>query len=762
MTTDSFAQLFSDALDRRGFSPGAAARELNRLGLKVNRSTLTRWRNGETTPGTDKPAVLRALPDALGMSPAEKAEFLRAAWKALGFSLTGEGRRRETTSVAQRIHYGAGDLPPFAGRAAELAGLQRLVRQRRSVLITGMGGVGKTRLTQELLRTCAVDFPHGCEYLSLAAGQSSARILSNIAYLLGVDLPPDSLDRDGRIRPGRLRERLPGIDLLFMVDNVTDAGQVRDLIHELPGVTWVFTARRVSLARAGVQTFRLGLPAPDEAAAIFHAHLADEVPADVGDVAAVGTIVDRLGRLPFALRLAAAHLSHDRFASLAELDQWLGRGGLHDGRSLSAAQTSLFNLMVAELPPGARSLLEVCSLFASGRVATSRVVAVSRRAGLRPTAADWETLGDYAMVDFPTETCVEIHALLHDHLRARVSRGERGRPVREAFAAHYLDLAESVGRDKLEIERDYTVMISQEANLLAAAEIFYKEQDWPSVRRIWPVLSGYLWRMSGRRAYEAFDTRCLEAALAMDDEGWAARLRSELGYVRLEEGDWAAADTLFRSAQEYYDAAPDHLSDQARLRRYRAQVTLGMGKPDEALALLAEAERRLESAAGSTDTTIGRMLIHSARMTVQHQRGDLAAARAAGAETARLYEQLNLARKGMGYGEFLVEYGDILYRLGQTDEAARQWQRHVSAREGLPPLPHHAEAGLRLAWLAALRGERAEATRLAQPAREAFERHDQPARAASAARLADASARDDGSPVPVAGLPAFDELFPVA
>ena len=78
-TAHTFADLLSDALDARGMSPGEAARALKAMGLKIDRGTLTRWRNGETAPSLDKLDVIRRLPDALGMTSAERAAFLRDA-----------------------------------------------------------------------------------------------------------------------------------------------------------------------------------------------------------------------------------------------------------------------------------------------------------------------------------------------------------------------------------------------------------------------------------------------------------------------------------------------------------------------------------------------------------------------------------------------------------------------------------------------------------------------------------------------------------
>ena len=739
MLQRSFAEVFSAAIELHDCSLGQLAAWLTSHGLPIHRATLGRWRDGTTRPGNDHLGVLQRLPEAMGLSSEEAAQFHRAVGQLLNVPF-GVANPHTSSPLAFRRHLGADDLPPFAGRANELAELQRCVLRRESVLISGAGGLGKTRLAQELLRLCVKEFTHGCDFLSLSAGQDSAQIIRNVAHLLGLELQPEEvMPNSRRLALGRLREHVHGVSLLFLLDNVEDADQVRELAQELRAVTWVFTARRASLKRIGVHPLHLRLPATAEAAAIFRAHLpaAPIAIADRDDDRLVCRVVDKVGGLPFALRLAAAVVGNRQAATVAELDAWLDAGGLSRGGSPTKKLERLFDSMLSALPTTAHRTLLLCGVFPKPLIRLIAVQAVGEATGVRPTPDDWATLEDYSLVECPDHEHVALHARLHEHVARRLAGEPFAPAVRAALAAHYLALAENVSLGMAETERDYRPLIGEEPNLLAAADVLHDAGDWSGVQRIWPGISGCLWVVGDRRGYEAFDRRCLTAARTMGDATWAARLLSEIGYVALEDGDWAAAEALFGESQVYYDSSPHEALGRARLRRYRAQAALGRGDGQAALALLDEAERLLADAPDG-DVTLARMLLDSARMSVQHRCGDMAAAEAAGRATQRLYGQLGTAAIAQTYAGFHVELGDILYRLGRSEEAADLWATLLTLREPLPHLPEHAEAQARLAWLAAQRREWPVAAELAQAARATFERHGQLARAEGVGRLIEA------------------------
>src|ERR1700739_3820360 len=87
-----------------------------------------------------------------------------------------------------------GNLRPaatsFIGRHAELAEVQAALREHRVVTLTGVGGVGKTRLAQEVAAGLADEFPDGVWLFELAAVADPAAVPDAVAAVLGITQQP--------------------------------------------------------------------------------------------------------------------------------------------------------------------------------------------------------------------------------------------------------------------------------------------------------------------------------------------------------------------------------------------------------------------------------------------------------------------------------------------------------------------------------------------------------------------------------------------
>ena len=87
-----------------------------------------------------------------------------------------------------------GNLRPaptsFIGRESELAEVQAAVNAHRVVTLTGVGGVGKTRLALEVAARLADEFPDGVWFFELAAVADPAAVPDAVAAVLGITQQP--------------------------------------------------------------------------------------------------------------------------------------------------------------------------------------------------------------------------------------------------------------------------------------------------------------------------------------------------------------------------------------------------------------------------------------------------------------------------------------------------------------------------------------------------------------------------------------------
>ena len=145
-----------------------------------------------------------------------------------------------------------GNLRPqttsFIGREAETAELQDAVKSHRLITLTGVGGVGKTRLATETAACLADEFPDGVWFFDLGAVTDSTAVPDAVAAVLGITQQP------GKTVADSVAAALEGRVRLLVLDNcehVRDA--VADLVEAI--VAQSDTVRLLATSREG-----LGLP----------------------------------------------------------------------------------------------------------------------------------------------------------------------------------------------------------------------------------------------------------------------------------------------------------------------------------------------------------------------------------------------------------------------------------------------------------------------------------------------------------------------
>ena len=100
-----------------------------------------------------------ALDEQLGIEPGDELQALEAA------ILRHEVPPATPPEVLENL---PAPITSFVGREAALADVARLLTTSRLVTLTGIGGVGKTRLAIEAARSAVSDFPDGIVFVDLA------------------------------------------------------------------------------------------------------------------------------------------------------------------------------------------------------------------------------------------------------------------------------------------------------------------------------------------------------------------------------------------------------------------------------------------------------------------------------------------------------------------------------------------------------------------------------------------------------------------
>ncbi len=257
----------------------------------------------------------------------------------------------------------------LVGRTIELAGIADLLSAARLVTLCGFGGLGKTRLAQEIGRSEADRFADGVWFVDLTS-------IDDAGLLVNTFLAAGGVVADGRDPVDRLVGHLVDREVLVVIDNcehlIDDvAGLVASVVRSAPGVRILATSR-LGLGVAGEAIWTVHPLEPASAVQLF---------VDRARLVRPGLVVDETNRadlerlgahldgIPLAIEMAAARLSvmtiaqicghlDDRFALLTRT-----------GRNLDDKQRSLAEVMdwsYRLLGDAAQTLLRRLAVCAGG------------------------------------------------------------------------------------------------------------------------------------------------------------------------------------------------------------------------------------------------------------------------------------------------------------------------------------------------------------------------------------------------------------
>jgi predicted ATPase/DNA-binding XRE family transcriptional regulator len=676
----------------------------------------------------------------LGLAGDERALFEAAAQRA----------RRPGRQAAIGLQPAAAPIPPtrLVGREQELAAILASLRDPRVRLVslTGIGGIGKTRLAVEASAALGLDFPDGVCFVSLAQTSDPRLVAPLVARALGVNPTREPV-------ADLIKMRLGGRRVLLVLDtfeHVLDAAPfVADLLASCSGLT-VLATSRAALRLRGEREFAvppLGVAADGPAATLF----SERALAVRGDLKVRGSgapvvaeICRRLDGVPLAIELAAARVKHLAMAELLDhLDHRLRllTGGPQD---LPLRQQTMRNTLEWSfdlLDDNSQVLFRRLSIFVDWTLESAQLVCGASGPAM-DVLTGLSTLIDHSLVIMADESVGAHRYVMLDVVREyagelRDAAGEAA-ALADRHAEHFTALAEEAepGLRRSEQLAWHLTLDADLPNLRQAFRWSLQSEDAERALRLaGAIWMFWLWQGSfveGRRwLTDALDLPAGQYRAAHAKALWG------LGWLSYHQGDYRetakVAEALLdlalqtvrpldlrngltlrgmaeMAAGRYHDATSTFEQGLAICRRLDepwllAASVLNLGNAvmhggdfEWAELLLGEARSRYREL--GDDAYHARATRHLA--TCQLLRGESQGA----AELLRSYE---ITRPDLGdwdLAESLEELSLINAAIGDSHRAAVLAAAAAAIRKRTSTRPHPFDSGLAEPYLALARGDR--------------------------------------------------------
>ena len=483
-----------------------------------------------------------ALDEHLGIEPGAELRALEAAILQQTVppmaGLAGEERSALPAPVSS-----------FVGRGAELARLEPRLRVERLLTLTGVGGVGKTRLALELARRAAPTFGDGVAFVDLSPLADGSLVAGEVAAALGVR------EHGDRGLLALLAAHVRATDLLLVLDNCEHvreaaASLVERLLLAGRGLRVLATSRAPLGVQGEAEVPVAPLSIDSDAVALFLARARAARPA-LGDDTETAAMAARICRdlegLPLAIELAAARarsLSLDDIAQRLDdrfrfLVSWR-RLTTARHRTLREAMDWSYELLASE----EQELLATLAVFAGGF--SLAAVATLNAAGDDDLALRRiEGLVEASLViaeDGPGETRYRLLETVREYGAQRLAAAGARDDMRGRHAAWYLELAEAAAPE-LSGERQgawFARLEAEQDNLRGALAYLVETAGWEQHLRLAIALTRF-WYVRGHlqegRAH-------LEQSLLGDparDPVLRRRALTAAASLSLLQGDYATA-----------------------------------------------------------------------------------------------------------------------------------------------------------------------------------------------------------------------------
>lgn len=592
----------------------------------------------------DRNAALQVYREFLNVLKSDPTAVPDEQTTVLYQRLRTEARHQASAPAAVKLEVAAtprvtGYLPhaltDLVGREDERLEVAERLRRSRLVTLTGMGGIGKTRLAMEVAKEGIQEYPDGVWLVALEALSEGKMVAQQIASVLGLR------EEAGRTAMQSVTAHLRSKRLLLVLDNCehlldASAQVIAHLLQECAEVKFLATSREAMgiVGELAWAVPSLTVPDPEhlpskratlkrvlmgyESVQLFveRAQAVQNTFALTADNApAVAQVCAQLEGIPLAIELAAARvkaLTVEQIAERLHNELSLLTGGSRVAQARQQTLRATLDWSYKLLSGPEQALLERLSVFAGGW-SLAAAEAVCPGGGIET----WE------IVDLLTSLANKSLIVFEERAPEQSGDVEIGRyrlleMVRQ-YAAERLEASGAAAQSKAR-HRDFFLALAQEAepNLKGSEQQLWlqhlgTESDnlraavaWCGIEkeggRIALQIVGALWQFWELRGYYNEGRTSLAEALGRDGSqertGGRAKALYAAGVFAFYQGDYGAAQTLCAESLEIFRELGNKqgtawsLKDLGRLACAQGDYKTAQSLYEESLAISQELDDR--------------------------------------------------------------------------------------------------------------------------------------------------------------------------
>jgi tetratricopeptide (TPR) repeat protein len=710
-----------------------------------SKSQWGRWLNGQSLPPRK---AVRKLTEKLAKEDIE-AEHLVEMW---GRAFVPNEYPQEPGTALVRPRQLPVTPQHFIGRTRQLETLTRLVDQAMEstgatvIVIEGTAGVGKTTLANQFGHRICDRFPDGQLYVNMRGFDETGRPMTDGEALrgfldaLGVSQEAHSAAVDDQA--ALYRSVLAGRRVLVILDNASDAGQVRRLLPGAPGCLVLVTSRNqlTGLAAEGAHVRQLEPFTMEEARDMLSRRLGSRQIQD--EPQAAEELIRLCARLPLALSVAAAYAAaHPDFPLATIASEFRSRAlDLLDTGDAATTTRTVFSQSYHHLGEDAARMFRLLGIHPGPDIGLPAAASLAAVPAANARKALDELARAYLVVEYQPGRFT-FHDLLRAYAAEQARMQESPYGLEEAVrrlldyylrAMHAGELLVYPARLKVELPRPVPGSLAESFTTYEQALAFCRTERhviqalvtnaaerggfdaycWQIPRAMAPLLARgkllYDYLASQRIALEAAQNLgdlvglghahyeyAHACALLGDTADSAAHLEQAL--ERFAELGDAAARAMAQNGlsqlleqQGRYDQALEHEKEVLRLRRNlgdRAEIAHSEQTIGSIYARLGQYDAALRHCRRALDLSreTGRLLLTADTLDVLGRihlgLGAHDEARACYLQALAIYREIG---GDSNEAVILIGLGDAQLRGGDSTAAGDSWQQALTLLEGLP------------------------------------------------------------------------------